>query len=224
MMLASSAPLAPLVARPMVSKSMFGSIFTSLACTLRMAMRPCRSGSSTGMRRSNRPGRRRALSRLSGRLVAARMTTPLVPSKPSISVSNWLRVCSRSSLPPMPAAPSRFLPMVSISSINTMHGALSAACLNRSRTLAAPMPTNISTNSLPEMEKNGTLASPATALAKSVLPVPGGPTSSAPLGREAPMLLYLSGLWRKSTISRRASLASSCPATSAKVLPVWLST
>ena len=114
--------------------------------------------------------------------------------------------------------------MVSISSINTMHGALSAACLNRSRTLAAPMPTNISTNSLPEMEKNGTFASPATALAKSVLPVPGGPTSSAPLGREAPMLLYLSGLWRKSTISRRASLASSCPATSAKVLPVWLST
>ena len=32
----------------------------------------------------------------------------------------------------------------------------------------------------PEMEKKGTLASPATALANSVLPVPGGPTSSAP--------------------------------------------
>ena len=32
------------------------------------------------------------------------------------------------------------------------------------------------------MLKNGTSASPATALARSVLPVPGGPTRSAPLG------------------------------------------
>jgi hypothetical protein len=32
------------------------------------------------------------------------------------------------------------------------------------------------------MEKNGTLASPATARARSVLPVPGGPTSRTPLG------------------------------------------
>ena len=37
----------------------------------------------------------------------------------------------------------------------------------------APTPTNISTKSEPEMEKNGTLASPAMALASSVLPVPG---------------------------------------------------
>ena len=40
----------------------------------------------------------------------------------------------------------------------------------------APTPTNISTNSEPEMLKNGTPASPATARAISVLPVPGGPT------------------------------------------------
>ena len=153
------------------------------------------------------------------------MITPLLPSKPSISVSSWFRVCSRSSLPPlMPAALSRLLPMVSISSMNTMQGAFSAACLNRSRTRAAPMPTNISTNSEPAMLKKGTPASPATALASRVLPVPGGPTSRAPLGRVAPMLLYLLGLCRKSTISARASLASSCPATSAKVLPVWAST
>ena len=120
----------------------------------------------------------------------------------------------------MPEAPSRFLPMVSISSMNTMQGAFSAACLNRSRTLAAPMPTNISTNSEPEIEKKGTLASPATALASRVLPVPGGPTSSAPLGSFAPMELYFCGLWRKSTISVRISLASSSPATSANLMPV----
>ena len=58
------------------------------------------------------------------------------------------------------------------------------------------MPTNISTNSDPEMEKNGTLDSPATAFASMVLPVPGGPTRSTPFGIEAPMVLYLFGSWR----------------------------
>ena len=116
--------------------------------------------------------------------------------------------------------PSRFFPMVSISSINTIQGAFSFACLKRSRTFAAPMPTNISTNSEPEMEKKGTSASPATACASSVFPVPGGPTSNAPFGMDAPISVYFWGLCRKSTISRNASFASSCPATSLKVLPV----
>ena len=107
--------------------------------------------------------------------------------------------------------------------MKTIHGAFSLACLNKSLTLAAPIPTNISTNSDPEMEKNGTLASPATAFAKRVLPVPGGPTSKAPFGRLAPICAYLSGLCKKSTISFKASLASSSPATSLKVTPVSFS-
>ena len=45
-------------------------------------------------------------------------------------------------------------------------------------TLDGPTPTNISKNSEPETVMNGTLASPAVALAKSVLPVPGGPAFS----------------------------------------------
>ena len=49
------------------------------------------------------------------------------------------------------------------------------------------------TKSEPEMEKNGTFASPATALASSVLPVPGEPTSSAPFGSFAPMAAYFCG-------------------------------
>ena len=193
MMFASSAPLAPEVARPMALKSISLPSFTFFACTFRMATRPFKSGSSTGIRRSKRPGRRSALSRDSGRLVAARMTTPLRPSKPSISVKSWFKVCSRSSFPEKPE-PSRFLPMVSISSMNTIHGAFSLACLNRSRTFAAPIPTNISTNSEPEMEKNGTWASPATAFASKVLPVPGGPTNKAPFGRLAPISAYFCGL------------------------------
>ena len=54
-------------------------------------------------------------------------------------------------------------------------GAFSLAWSNRSRTREAPTPTNISTNSEAAMEKKGTPASPATALARRVLPVPGGP-------------------------------------------------
>ena len=153
-----------------------------------MASLPFRSGSSTGTRRSKRPGRVSAGSSDSGRFVAARIITPLLPSKPSISVSSWFRVCSRSSLPPI-LPPSRFLPMASISSMNTMHGSLFLGLTGTDRApLLAPMPTNISTNSEPEMEKNGTLASPATALASMVLPVPGGPTSRMPFGMEAPII------------------------------------
>ena len=51
-----------------------------------------------------------------------------------------------------------------------------------SLTLEAPTPTNISTKSEPEILKKGTLASPAVALARRVLPVPGGPTIKTPLG------------------------------------------
>jgi len=67
------------------------------------------------------------------------------------------------------------------------------------------------------MEKNGTLASPATALANKVLPVPGGPTKSAPFGIFPPSLVNLVGLFRKSTISSTSCLASAKPATSLKV-------
>ena len=48
-----------------------------------------------------------------------------------------------------------------------------AGLLKRSRTRLAPTPTNNSTNSEALKEKNGTPASPATARARSVLPVPG---------------------------------------------------
>ena len=48
------------------------------------------------------------------------------------------------------------------------------------------------------MLKNGTLASPATALASRVLPVPGGPTKRTPEGARAPSLVNLSGLFNSS--------------------------
>jgi hypothetical protein len=45
---------------------------------------------------------------------------------------------------------------------------------------------NISTKPEPDTEKKGTWASPATARASRVLPVPGGPAISTPCGPRAP--------------------------------------
>ena len=94
------------------------------------------------------------------------------------------------------------------------------ASSKRLRTRLAPTPTNISMNSEAETLRNGTPASPETARANSVLPVPGGPTSRTPLGISAPMRRYFWGLFRKSTISSSSCFASLWPATSSKV--VWI--
>mmetsp|Transcript_30984 Transcript_30984/g.98974 ORF Transcript_30984/g.98974 Transcript_30984/m.98974 type:complete len:274 (+) Transcript_30984:1366-2187(+) len=161
---------------------------------------------------------------MSARLVAASTMTPELPSKPSISVKIWLSVCSRSSLPPPPmpppAPPARAPPMASISSMKTMHGAFFLASEKSERMRAAPTPTNISTNSDPDAETNGTPASPATARASSVLPVPGGPSMMTPRGIFAPSAENLAGFLRNSTTSVSSNLEASHPATSSKVTPV----
>ena len=101
--------------------------------------------------------------------------------------------------------------------MKTMHGAFFLPCSNRSRTRDAPTPTNISTKSEPLIEKNGTFASPATARASSVLPVPGGPISSTPFGMRPPSFWNFCGSLRNSMISWSSSFASSTPATSLNV-------
>ena len=86
-------------------------------------------------------------------------------------------------------------------------GAFFLAFINKSLTLEAPTPTNISTNSDPEIEKNGAFASPATARANKVLPVPGFPTSNTPVGIFAPNDSYFLGFFKKSTTSFKSSFA-----------------
>ena len=180
-----SAPVKPEVARATEPRSTSSARGLPLACIFSISSRPLISGRPTNTWRSNRPGRSSAGSRMSTRLVAARTTTPSLAAKPSISTSSWFRVCSRSSWPPPRPLP-RWRPTASISSMKTMAGACFLACSNRSRTRLAPTPTYISTKSEPEMDRKAVSASPATALASSVLPVPGGPTSSTPLGICAP--------------------------------------
>lgn len=84
-----------------------------------------------------------------------------------------------------------------------MAGALSLACENRSLDAAwRPRPRTSSTKSDPEMEKKG-LASPATARARRVLPVPGRPLQQDALGDLRADRLELAGSARKSLISCR---------------------
>lgn len=64
------------------------------------------------------------------------------------------------------------------------------------RTLLAPTPAKISSNSEADIEKKGTPASEATALATRVLPVPDGPVSNAPFGNFAPKSLKTYGYLR----------------------------
>mmetsp|Transcript_27304 Transcript_27304/g.61923 ORF Transcript_27304/g.61923 Transcript_27304/m.61923 type:complete len:381 (-) Transcript_27304:454-1596(-) len=214
----SAAPARPGVRRATCSRSTSGARGLLRACTLRMSTRPLKSGTPISILRSKRPARTRASSRMSTLFVAAMVITPWLPSKPSISTSSWFRVFSRSSLPPEDWPPPRLRPTASISSMKRMQGAASLASLNRSRTREGPTPTNISTKSEPEMEKKGTLASPAVALASSVFPVPGGPQSSAPLGIFAPRSVNFLGSLRNCTNSIISLLASSQPATSLKVV------
>mmetsp|Transcript_7211 Transcript_7211/g.18434 ORF Transcript_7211/g.18434 Transcript_7211/m.18434 type:complete len:376 (+) Transcript_7211:362-1489(+) len=182
-----------------------------LRCTLAMSRLSFSSGRQMVTLLEILPGLSKAGSRTPGRLVAAISITPGAASNPSSSVSSWFKVWSLSSLSPAPRRP----PTASISSMKTMAGALRRACLKRSRTRAAPRPTKSSTNSDAEHAKNGTSASPATALASIVLPVPGGPLSRTPRGTRAFRLgSSVLALERKATSSRSSTMAWSRPAMS----------
>ena len=210
-----SAPTKPGVCCATNFKSTSSAKGLFLAWTFKIASRPLTSGRPTNTFLSKRPGRSRAGSRTSERFVAAITIIPSFPSKPSISIKSWFKVCSRSSLPPPKPTP-RWRPTASISSMKIIAGAAFFASSKRERTRLAPTPTNISTKSEPEILKNGTPASPATALASNVLPVPGGPSKRTPAGIRAPNFVNRFGSFKNSTTSTSSCFSSSAPATSEK--------
>ena len=187
--------------------------------TARICARPSLSGGGTAMRRSKRPGRSSAGVedlRPVGRaqhdhrdvgLEAVHLREDLVERLLALVVAAAERRC--------PCARER--PIASSSSMKMIAGAASLACLKRSRTREAPMPTIASTNSDAEMEKNGTPASPATARASSVLPVPGRAGEQHAARDPAAEPLVALRVARKSTISVSSAFGSSMPATSANV-------
>mmetsp|Transcript_90898 Transcript_90898/g.164147 ORF Transcript_90898/g.164147 Transcript_90898/m.164147 type:complete len:508 (-) Transcript_90898:115-1638(-) len=133
----------------------------------RIASRPSASGSRNSSRRSKRPGRNKASSRTSGRLVAASTSTPEVGSNPSICASKAFSVASWSTFAePEGSTPSRMppedpdrraSPTVSTSSIKTTQGASFLACLKSLSTMEVPTPDQGDwRKSLPERTRKGT--------------------------------------------------------------------
>jgi len=79
-----------------------------------------------------------------------------------------------------------FVPIASISSINTIEGALSWAALNNYLTNFGPSPRYFCISYDPTTLKNVADVWFATALASKVFPVPGGPYKITPLGGFTP--------------------------------------
>mmetsp|Transcript_39864 Transcript_39864/g.95356 ORF Transcript_39864/g.95356 Transcript_39864/m.95356 type:complete len:250 (+) Transcript_39864:1192-1941(+) len=179
---ARSAPTKPCVFAAISSSLTSGPSFIFLVWIRMISRRPLSSGTPMSSSLSKRPKRRRAWSMELGRFVAPMTTVCPRPFMPSIRVSIWETTRRSTS----PLVLSRFGAIESISSMKMMQGADFLASAKRSRTRAAPMPAKTSTNSEAETLKKGTPASPATAFASRVFPVPGGPTSRAPFGIFAP--------------------------------------
>ena len=149
-------------------------------------------GSGISTSRSKRPGRNKAGSSTSGRLVAAMTTMPVVGrSRPSPQelVQGLLPLVVGDDRAP------RFWPMASISSIKMIEGAPLAG-------IGEKVPDRRSPDADEHLDKAGSRqgqkgngsASPATARAMSVLPLPGGPTIKTPRGPDRPRLSIAVGV------------------------------
>merc|ERR1711871_1590793 len=217
--LRSSAPVVFGQSRARSSKRMSRSAAIVLAWILRICVLPSRSGKPNSTLRSNRPGRNKAGSKVSGLLVA--INTLILPrgSNPSSSVTICSIVrCTSLSDPPSPSPDVREPPMASTSSKKIMHAFFDRAMVNNSRTILAPSPTYFWTNSEPITRMKHASVLLATALADKVLPVPGGPYNNTPFGGSIPKVKNLSGCNNgSSTTSRNFSRESFAPPTSSYV-------
>ncbi len=110
---------------------------------------------------------------MSGRLVAPMVTTPSMVSSPSREVRSWFT--SRSLTPESPMTAPRRGVRASISSRKTTQGATCFAFLKIWRMAFSLSPTHLDMTSGPLMEMKFASDSVATALARRVFPVPGGP-------------------------------------------------
>ena len=205
----------------MLSKLTLSDNLLSSLWIFKISNLPFKSGTGIVICLSNLPGLNNALSSISGLFVAANTIIVSSELNPSISTNNWFKVWLFSVSAPLFDV--LLAPIASISSIKTIHGDNFLAFSNNFLTLEAPSPANISINSEPLIDINGTLASPAIAFAINVFPVPGLPYKSTPFGIFAPIFVNFSGLFKKSTISTSSSFSSSKPATSLNFIFVFLS-
>mmetsp|Transcript_80984 Transcript_80984/g.175048 ORF Transcript_80984/g.175048 Transcript_80984/m.175048 type:complete len:222 (-) Transcript_80984:671-1336(-) len=204
--LRSSAPVVFGHSRASSSKRMSRSMAMVLAWILKMCVRPLRSGTPNSTFLSRRPGLSSAGSSVSGLFVAISTLTLPRASKPS----SWLTISSIvrcTSLSLLLSSPPREPPMASTSSMNRMQAFFVRASWKSSRTMRAPSPTYRCTSSEPMTQMKQASVRLATALAVSVLPVPGGPYRSTPFGGSMPSATKRSG-WSSGISMTSRSLSS----------------
>lgn len=204
----SSAPENPSVLFTNSSKSTLARVIF-LVWMPRISLRPSSFGSGTWMSRSSLPGRIIAGSRMSRLFVHPMILTLSSGSNPSISASNCMNVRCTSLSPDVPTS-ILTAAIASISSIKMMLGAFSRAIWNISLTNFAPSPMNFCTSSEPTTSMNVLFVLAATAFARSVLPVPGGPYSSIPFGGSMPIFLNSAGFVRGSSMTSLISRSCCC--------------
>mmetsp|Transcript_72691 Transcript_72691/g.199398 ORF Transcript_72691/g.199398 Transcript_72691/m.199398 type:complete len:233 (-) Transcript_72691:1658-2356(-) len=189
-----------------------------------MSARPLRSicsrapASGRGMSSRFCSRRRAASSSSCGRLVAPttrRRSSAVAAPAPSICTSTSFLT----RIVPSCSPSRRCERSESTSSMKMTAGCLARATAKRARTIFSPSPIHLLMSDEAEIEKKVDDESVAIALAISVLPVPGGPKSSRPLGGvRAP--LKMSGRFSGSTvISRTLCLAKSRPAMASQPTP-----
>jgi len=142
--------------------------------------------------------------------------TPLLVLNPSISTSMALRVCSLSSCPPPRPAP-LWRPTASISSMKMMQGAFSCPARKDPEPGRRRPPRTFPRNRTRKWRRRVRPPRLRPPLLGGFCPCPGAQQNHA-LGNLAPEVLVLFGSLRKSTTSISSVLASSTPATSAKVI------
>mmetsp|Transcript_4080 Transcript_4080/g.13969 ORF Transcript_4080/g.13969 Transcript_4080/m.13969 type:complete len:213 (-) Transcript_4080:29-667(-) len=185
-----------------------------------MVARSLASGWGTKTRRSSR--RRNASSSSQGRFDAATTMTRFGSSgsdvvRPSICARSSTLSRRLDSSAPLAASRPRSPMSASISSMKTMDGASSRATAKSVRAIFSDSPQNLLSSADAEQSKKRTPWTPATALARSVFPEPGGPKRRTPFqGLRAPEKNF--GATRgRTTASLRDRFPFSRPTTSSKV-------
>mmetsp|Transcript_18851 Transcript_18851/g.60541 ORF Transcript_18851/g.60541 Transcript_18851/m.60541 type:complete len:391 (-) Transcript_18851:468-1640(-) len=173
---------------------------------LRISSRSGLLGAPSSISLSSLPARRSAASMAEGRLVVAMTTTCLAErTRSSRRVSSCVQHLRSNSEYDLSLAGA----MESTSSRRITAGAFISALAN-ARAMSF-VPLSLATISGPLMTSRWSSSSSATARASIVLPVPGGPWMSTPLGRRAPMWRTARGMRRGSSttsLSSRHCLAS----------------
>mmetsp|Transcript_16567 Transcript_16567/g.32949 ORF Transcript_16567/g.32949 Transcript_16567/m.32949 type:complete len:331 (+) Transcript_16567:125-1117(+) len=201
-----SAPLAFDIFSATTVRSMPRTRFILRECIFMMVTLFSVFGFGNSILRSIRPGRRSAESRMSILLVAMTTLIFCAGSNPSSWFSSSSMVRCTSLSPPDPPPSPRLDPMESISSMKMMEGAASRAIMKSSRTIRDPSPMYFCTSSAPLTRMKVQSVWWATARARSVLPVPGGPYSSTPLGWATPRLSNSSGCLMGSSMTSLISM------------------